>query len=232
MITTLRPNGRGAVSQHARVGGSTNWGCVSEASADNDTSYIGKTSSLSGPTLALDSWEIEDPSGQRGAIASVALTLVARYVTSTLQTDLTPLLRIGSTFYVGSTSPLTGAYASYVETWATNPATGLAWAWADLTALQVGAQSELDDDGITASEIRITQAYLAVTHAKAFSPGRGSIVLTGFQPGFVKRAVAATVPMDFDCYVSLAPAPAGNITTGAAVAPVTSGWALDLEVER
>ena len=96
MITTLRPNGAGASAQHSRNGGAANWSRCSEASSDGDTTYIYKISALSGQVLAVDSWNITNPAAYAGAISNVAVKLVARYVTMTLQADIIPLIRIGS----------------------------------------------------------------------------------------------------------------------------------------
>lgn len=165
----LRPNGTGASAQHSRNGGSANWSRVSEASTDEDTTYNFKLSA--GTTVAVDMFALGNSGGQIGTINGLVVTVRGRAPTNTLQAQVAPAIRPASSTIVGSNQNLAGTYGNFTASWgATNPATSAAWTWTNIDALQAGYQSTVDDDGITASESRITQLYVDVDFNEAFDP--------------------------------------------------------------
>lgn len=167
-LLRLRPNGNGSLTQHSRNAGAANWSRTSEASADDDTSFVYKTSS--GSTIAVDTYALANSSGQIGTIKSVTLTARARHATKTGTAQTVLVIRPSSTNYFGPTEDLSGVYGEFTQAWVTNPGTAAAWTWANVDALQGGHESILDDDGITPTESRVTQFWADVDYNEAFDP--------------------------------------------------------------
>ena len=134
----LSPNGVGDEININTVSPSeAHWQAVADpvGSPDDDTSYVQVSSTACG--FERDLYAIADHSVGSGTINSV--TVYARMKETpytgahgeiSIKTEGTP--------YNTSAYTLTGSWANYSNTWATNPETGFAWTWAEVNALQAG----------------------------------------------------------------------------------------------
>jgi prepilin-type N-terminal cleavage/methylation domain-containing protein len=129
----LRPNGAGALTDLASSGCSANYQCVQEAAPDGDATLVIRASG----TFATDVYALENPVGGSGAIQSVTVFCQARRTQAQGQVQL--VVYTGGAEYRGAAQDLTTSYASYSETWTTDPSGGQ-WTWADLTSFQAGVR--------------------------------------------------------------------------------------------
>jgi len=147
----LRPDGNGLCT--AWTGDFTDW---DDVTPDNDTTYVSATSDNLNETSTL-----EDCSNPPGSIDTLELTIVASQTTGDEQIRL--MLGIGGTGYHGSlVTPSTTSYETYSYTWTTNPATGSAWTWSDVNALQAGVRS-VQNGMFWLGEVKVTQLFVTVT---------------------------------------------------------------------
>jgi len=72
-----------------------------------------------------------------------------------------------SRVYYGVETALTTTYTEYTSEWSTSPATGLAWTWAEIDALEAGVRSKVS--GLWTGEIRVTQLYVKVIEAGTYA---------------------------------------------------------------
>lgn len=131
-IAVLRPNGAGTMTNLTRSGCSANWQCVAEDIADNDASYVARADN----SYAADVYALENPTSSACPVVSVTVHCVARRAHT--QGDIRPAIYVSGAEYDAAAQALTSTYADYSAVWATNPATGSAWTWSELTSLQVG----------------------------------------------------------------------------------------------
>lgn len=187
----LRPNATGSatINPHTLVGAATNHGCVSESVADEDVTYLKNLQLSVGSQVFTDRMNIDNPPALTGTINSVTIFCRARYVVSG-GTDPTvaPTLITESTIVDGTPQTVLVAYANYSQAWVTNPVTGIAWTWTQITALQIGAITEVIGDGISSAEARVTQVWAAVDHNDNFEPGYYTLILDALQPTFTMTA--------------------------------------------
>jgi hypothetical protein len=78
---------------------------------------------------------LDDPVGATGAIQSVTVFCQARM--TQLQGEVQLVVYMSGAEYRGATQNLTTSYATYSETWTTDPSGGQ-WTWVDITNLQAG----------------------------------------------------------------------------------------------
>ena len=175
MVTTitLRPAGNGYSSmwptQYPAYG--YHWDKVDEETTDENSSFISLGSS----------GEIVDLFYHGGYTGSGDITEVRLYVRgcniggSSSYSWWRGVLRIGSTNYYGTQYSYATVipYTTWSWSWATNPATGIAWRWTDIEALQFGIAAYNGNGGDTT---RCTQVYLEVDFVP--TPG-GANVFSG-----------------------------------------------------
>jgi len=151
---TLRPNADGFLTEWSVYPSTptTHYDKVDEETPDEDSTYIYITA------IGKDYWNIEDP-GVAGVISNVRVYVRARKTTATL-TRITIRIYTYSTEYYSGTIDLTTSYVNYYFDWATNPKTGSAWTWTEITNLQIGVRCASSDT----LEARVTQAYCVVTY--------------------------------------------------------------------
>jgi len=133
LTLTLRPTGAGSITNLSGSGCASNYQCVDEVTSDGDATNVNRPSN----TYGTDIYEIEDPS-TTGSIAGI--TVYCRARKGNVQGNVMPTVYTGSTEYNGTAQSLTGSYADYGHQWTTNPNTGVAWSWSDITSLQAGVR--------------------------------------------------------------------------------------------
>lgn len=128
----LRPNGAGYETGLTRVGGSANWDAVSD---QNDATFALQSIS----SYARDLYALPSPVVDYGPINSVTVYIRAKETASDLCNGRVSY-RQGTTTTDGDINDLTTSYTDIPLVLTTNPATGLAWQWADLATgqLQIG----------------------------------------------------------------------------------------------
>ena len=155
---TLRPNAAGDSTQFTPYPntGEANWEDVDEETADNDTTYVYNSTT----PAKTDVYNLTPHTGS-GTINSVTVYAVAKKTGGT-GNNITIVIRTGGTNYNGATGAqsLTTSYATYSDSWATNPKSGNPWSWDDIDALQAGCTLSYK----IGYQNRCTQVYVVVDY--------------------------------------------------------------------
>ena len=151
----LRPNGNGSEEIPVRTGCAANWQCVDEVAADDAVSQVSQNSN----SWALDQYVLSDPVAPSCSVVSV--TVYCRAMRDQTQGDIQPALKTSGNDYYGASVALTNSWANYSHTWTTNPHTGSAWTWAQITNLEAGARIRGQNTNFSA---RLTQVYVVVKY--------------------------------------------------------------------
>ena len=157
---TLRPNANGSVGAGIQTyGAASAYQCVDEASANDDTDYIYVGEDAVGSVV----FALPDHTTETGTINHVKVYARCKYTGSGSTYLVYCRLRINSSWYHGANyaQTLTNSYASYTDTWTTNPNTGSAWTWDDIDGLQAGV-TLYAGVGLNA---RCTQIYVEVNYS-------------------------------------------------------------------
>jgi prepilin-type N-terminal cleavage/methylation domain-containing protein len=152
---TLRPNGPGSSTFLTSSGCAGNWQCVSEATPDEDASIVICASNSNED----DYYAMADPTPQACAPTKVTVNYRARLTKN--QGSAASLLYVGGQVFAGATVSPTNSYANYSDSWTTNPRTGIAWTWADITNLQAGIRMSGQNGNWPAY---CTQLWIVVTY--------------------------------------------------------------------
>ena len=157
--TTIKlfPMGDGNYRDLSYFGDTRNWRCVDEQTADDDTTYVYRSSSSS--NYIRDTYATQDTSAS-GTINSVTIYIRCRYSGGSATPNARTVVRISGTDYVGTDIILTTSWATYSTTYTTNPAGG-AWTWAAINALECGVDLRRTIGG---GEVRCTQVYIEVNY--------------------------------------------------------------------
>lgn len=136
----------------------SNWEAVAD-SVDNTNVYN------SGGWL-FDIYDLPDVSSTAtGTISRVSVRIYVRAVATVNQNSARTYLRIGGTDYTdGFQVPTDDTWDWRVHNYDTNPATGLAWTWADIDALQAGVGLRDSDSTAATSETRCTRVNIRITY--------------------------------------------------------------------
>lgn len=126
------PDAAGNYSEFSATGASPNYACVNEIPEDGDTTYVSSSSLYS-----RDSYVFPGPLQTPSAVKAVQIVVTAKKVGSDAL-KLTPSFREGGTDYDQTAVSLTTSYATYVEQFETDPATGSAWTISATAALEAG----------------------------------------------------------------------------------------------
>jgi hypothetical protein len=188
---TLRPNGDGFYQNWDKypLVPVTHYDKVNEVVADEDAHFLNASSANVMETLTLTNVAVP-PVG--GAITNVRVWARARNFQAGKNDQMQMLIRIGGSDYLGTTAtpPATGTgglYTEYWSDWAINPATGVAWTWANVNDLEAGVKSLDGGDGWDAgSQIRVTQLYV---HVSFVDTGIGDFTFQNLNSGDVSSAV-------------------------------------------
>ncbi len=160
---TLRPNAAGTYSQADPVGEVSNYLCVDEEVADDDSTYV----ETSGSATEIDTYNIPDHSEGYGTISSVTVYVRCRGTTTADLHAAEPVIRTHSTDYFGTYTLLPLDYTYLSQTYTTNPFTTSAWTWDEIDAMEIGVRLYDNDDG----EVRCTQVYVEVDYAAPLLSG-------------------------------------------------------------
>lgn len=158
VCTRLSPNGFGSVqTQNAPSGCSQSWQCAQ--TDDGDTSYVFSTQTA-GTGPRSDLYALDDATGHAEPIVSVVARIVSRSTAGLAANSATAQLKLGtaSTIYNGSSVVPTTTYAEAVTSFATNPANGQPWTWADINNLQAGVRHQV----ASGDEVRTTRVAVDV----------------------------------------------------------------------
>ena len=168
-----RPNAEGGLTEFIVSGCSSNFECVDETSADDDTTYVYES------TTSQDDYYDTSGTEQTGTtISNVELTTRVKTSGGAVVGTLAPGLRVDASNYLGSASAWTSSYTNQTDNWATNPATEVAWTWSDIDALQIGFTTNILAH--TAAEFRVTQDFFTVSYNEAGSTGTSTDRVGGF----------------------------------------------------
>lgn len=143
--TTLNPNGPGSnFNWFIGIGpvncdGITHWGCVDEGLPHDAGVSIVWDDGAGGP--AIDTYALEDYTLAAGyTIDEVRVYNIAKnQVAGAPWEDISMAIQSGVTLDLGAPNTLEIPFVEYVETWALNPDTGLAWTDPNIDALEAGS---------------------------------------------------------------------------------------------
>ncbi|MCM2271301.1 MAG: hypothetical protein NDJ18_01915 [candidate division Zixibacteria bacterium] len=130
---TLRPDGAGASSSLTGCA-TSNWQCVDEVTPDDNSTLVQRDAT----SWAHDLYSLPDPAA--AACPPSKVTVFLRCRMEQTQGDVRAVLRVNGVNFQGAATPLTTSWVNYGFSWSSNPATGSAWTWSDISALQVGPE--------------------------------------------------------------------------------------------
>ena len=151
--------------------GTTRWDKVDEVSSDSDTTYIQNTTSSTNDQVIMG--YDKSAFSIAGVITNVTVVVRAKKAgTSTSSTRrIQGVIRMKTAGpdvdYIASYQNLSTSYSNYNFSWASNPQTGAAWTWADLTGSAAGSMAGFGVKAYTTPSStnypRATQIYIIVT---------------------------------------------------------------------
>lgn len=181
--TTQLPTGDNTHLNWTALGGGTFFSEVDDpvGANDGDTTY---DSAPAGTTDPLDFTRAAVAIPIGATIDSVQVVVIAKMTAGTGQ--LRPYIITNAAAQAGPAGfqNLTTSYASYTDTWTTNPETAVAWTKADVEGTSGNALVSrvlFYPGNILGGSIRVTQVYIAANYTTAVGrPPRG--LLTGVHP--------------------------------------------------
>jgi hypothetical protein len=133
-VDTLYPIGDGANTAWAPDAGTSHYQRVSDNPPDGDTSYVS-----SGTVGAKDSYSFSDLPAGTGPVYGVQVNLWARKDDAAVR-QLSPLVRIAGTDYLGAAQTLASSYADLTQLYDRSPASSSAWTPAEVNAAEFGVE--------------------------------------------------------------------------------------------
>lgn len=130
-VVALAPAAPGTTTAWTPNGG-TNYGCVSEAYQDGDSSF-----NQSSTANQIDTFVMQDLPAAAGSVYAVQSILTARQDAGAART-IAPVLRPAATDRVGTTVALSTTYQMLTQIYDLNPEDTAAWATTDVASLEVG----------------------------------------------------------------------------------------------
>jgi len=164
----LNTSGAGDKLEHGYQFASSGWEAVQSYS---DSSYIYTELTATRESL----FAFDNHTTETGTINSVTVLAWVRGWGLGYNSKLAVGLKTGGTEYWDTLLSYGTSYQLISKTWYTNPATGSAWSWAEIDALQAGVQSEnrgyckqvyvnVDYSQRDTTEIDVTQCYAEVAY--------------------------------------------------------------------
>ena len=130
-VASLFPTASGAFAQFTPSGAATNWQCVSENPADDDSSFV-QTSTIGNE----DTYVFQSISAS-ATINGIQFDVQSRKADGGART-LTPVTRIGGTDYISGTINLTDTYLINTVILENNPSTSGSWVPSGINNAQFG----------------------------------------------------------------------------------------------
>ncbi len=155
-LKTLRPNAAGQYAQWLAEypSGSAHWSLCDEDPPDDDGTYVDNNAAA----WKKDSYNLQDPAGS-GTINWVRVYIRAR-LTASGSSMIRTLIRTYGTDYESNDITLSTSYQDNYTQYNTNPNTGMAWTWTELTSLEAGASSQKSGP----ANVRMTGVRVAVSY--------------------------------------------------------------------
>jgi hypothetical protein len=138
----MAPDGlsRSFSEQNEFFGCGTDWQCETPPN-DGDASYV-----FCGPTchsLALsDLYALTDPTPQAAPIASLTVHIASRSTMGTSGSFVNTQLNLSGSVFTGPAVPTTTTYTDISTLYTTNPSTGAAWTWNQLSTVEAGVRQK------------------------------------------------------------------------------------------
>ncbi|HUV31613.1 MAG TPA: prepilin-type N-terminal cleavage/methylation domain-containing protein [Acidobacteriota bacterium] len=153
---TLRPNTSGSSTELLRSGCAANWQCVDDVTTDGDATTVRTI----GNSYLSDTYNVDDPADTTCTITG--LTVYARMRRSRPSSAFARLvIHTGGADYAGNQTSVARFYTDYNWTWASNPATGDTWTWADVRQVQCGIRMRSVN---SSAFVACTQVWLVVEY--------------------------------------------------------------------
>ncbi|MDP2930871.1 MAG: hypothetical protein Q8O05_00030, partial [Chloroflexota bacterium] len=139
------------------------WDKVADGTPDDLATYVYSDST----SYKRDLYQLQDHAYGAGPIQAVTVYFrIAGIDPTNPSADARALIKVGSTVYTGNNVTRTGAgFATMSYQWLSNPATGLAWSWDDVDALQAGL--DLRRGTSSSNYGASTQLYVEVSYQEA-----------------------------------------------------------------
>src|SRR3989338_1587036 len=171
---TIRPNAQGYYDDWVNVGcgsGLFEWQCVDEDPASIlDYLYTrGKNK--------YESFAFQDSGLTSETINDVTLYFYGQEY-SRSKYKFQPLIRSGSTNYLGSLKSLTSGYSYSSENYVNNPATGSAWTVSQIDALEAGMKSYSSNPGGKIAQVYAVVNYSGSVISDSCFDSDGGLILT------------------------------------------------------
>ena len=158
-VIVLRPDGVGSTTRLATSGAcGDNWECVDDITPDDNATMV----QSQGGNWRTDIYSLSDPTSNSCNISSVSVHCRARKATLWIVGRAKLVLRTNGTDYEGPENTVTNSWTGYSSTWATNPATGIAWAWNEIEQLEAGLSLQTSSP---AFRVQCTQVWVEVTYS-------------------------------------------------------------------
>ena len=156
-LETLRPNAAGTYEGWPlEYPSGAHWSLCDEDPPDDDNTYAENNAAA----WKKDSYNLQDPTGS-GTINWVRVYVRAKMVASGSSLIRT-LIRTYSTDYESGDLALSTSYEDKYTQYDTNPYTGSAWTWTELTSLEAGASSRK-----SGANVRMTTVWVVVNYTSA-----------------------------------------------------------------
>jgi hypothetical protein len=147
----LRPNGD-VQNNFTSSGCASDFDCVNDISSDGDATHLENTHSA----YTESSWSLTNPTSTSGVVDSIVASMVIARFSSDNNRKARLVLHTNGGSYNGSEVDVdaVSSYTEYTRTWATNPATGAAFTWAELNSLEIGVDLK--------KSVKVTQVFVTV----------------------------------------------------------------------
>ncbi len=189
-LLSLRPNANGSITELQRYPTSenANYKCVDETIV-NDNDYV----YWSGTSWKKDTYNLANRGAVSGVIHSV--TVYARCNRAGFGMDPSVpnqgkiVIRSSGSYYYGTEFAPTSTFTYYSHTWSVNPATGAAWSWSAIDALEAGISFIGNEGGSS----KCSQVYVVVNYTNPntwYQFGQNSSVSNGvYRQRFLNASV-------------------------------------------